>query len=159
MRAEMGNQTMAFPRTLFVKWRRLPLAGDRDVIGDVPPMLVLRLVCASWRTYAALFLVLAMLVGLPGDVLAADVQVAIVQPGDSMTLRYDPSSQSVSVGSTVTWTNNGSTAVTITSPDGLFDSETVQPGSSFSHTFDTPGTFRYFCVPYPHMKGVIVVSP
>lgn len=122
-------------------------------------MLVLRLVCASWRKCAALLLALTILVGLPGDVLAADVQVSIVQPGDSMTLRYEPSSQTISVGSTVTWTNGGSTAITVTSPDGLFDSETVQPGGSFSHTFDTPGTFRYFCVPYPHMKGVIVVSP
>ena len=155
----MGNQTVAFPRTLFVNRHRLPPADDRDVIGDVPPMLVLRVVCASWRTYAALLLVLTLLVGLPGDVLAVDAQVAIVQPGDSMSLRYDPSSQSVSVGSTITWTNNGSTPITITSPDGLFDSELVQPGGSFSHTFDTPGTFRYFCVPYPHMKGVIVVVP
>ena len=122
-------------------------------------MFVFRLPGLTWRSCAALLLGLAILVSLPGDVLAADVQVSIVQPGDTMTLRYDPASQSVSAGSTVTWTNNSSTAVTITSPDGLFDSETIVPGASFSHTFDTPGTFRYFCVPYPHMKGVIVVSP
>jgi plastocyanin len=134
-------------------------ADDRGVIGDVPPMLVLRLVCASWRKCAALLLALAIIAGQPSDVLASDVQVSIVQPGDSMSLRYEPTSQKVSVGATVTWTNGGSTAITITSPDGLFDSETVEPGESFSHTFDTPGTFRYFCVPYPHMKGVIVVAP
>ena len=63
----------------------------------------------------------------------------------------------MTAGSTVTWVNNGSTAVTVTSPDGLFDSETIAAGGSFSYTFDTPGTFRYFCVPYPHMKGVITV--
>jgi plastocyanin len=76
-----------------------------------------------------------------------------------MSLRYEPSSLTIAAGSTVTWVNSGSTAITVTSPDGLFDSESIAAGSSFSYTFDTPGTFRYFCVPYPHMKGVITVSP
>lgn len=114
---------------------------------------------AFWRRCVALLFALAILVAAPDAALASDAQVSVVQPGDSMSLRYEPSSQTISAGATVTWTNNGSTAVTITSPDGLFDSETLQPGGSFSHQFDTPGTFRYFCVPYPHMKGVIVVTP
>ena len=122
-------------------------------------MFVFRLLSVAWRGCAAFALGLVILVGLPGDALAADSQVSIVQPSDTMSWRYDPASLSITAGSTVTWTNNGSTAVTVTSPDGLFDSETLGPGSSFSYTFDTPGTFRYFCVPYPHMKGVITVSP
>ncbi|MGE3273044.1 MAG: plastocyanin/azurin family copper-binding protein [Chloroflexota bacterium] len=121
-------------------------------------MFVFQLPGLTWRSCAALLLGLAILIGQPRDVLAADVQVSIVQPGDTLTLRYDPSSLSIVAGSTVTWTNNGSMPITITSPDGLFDSETVAPGASFSHAFDTPGTFRYFCVPYPHMKGVIEVT-
>jgi plastocyanin len=130
-----------------------------DAIGAVPSMFVFRLLSATWRGYAALVLSLAILVSLPSDALAGDSQVTIVQPSDTMSLRYDPSSMTVSVGTTVTWVNNGSTAITVTSPDGLFDSESVAAGASFSYTFDTPGKFRYFCVPYPHMKGVIVVSP
>ncbi len=114
---------------------------------------------ATWRAVAALVLGLVVLVGQPGDVLAADAQVSIVQPSDALSQRYDPSSVTVSAGSTVTWTNNGATSATVTSPDGLFDSDTIAAGGSFSHTFDTPGTFRYFCVPYPHMKGVITVTP
>ena len=122
-------------------------------------MFVFRLLSATWRGYVTLALSLAILVSLPSDVRAADNQVTVVQPSDTMSLRYDPSSLTITVGSTVTWVNNGSTAITVTSPDGLFDSESVAVGSSFSYTFDTPGTFRYFCVPYPHMKGVITVSP
>jgi plastocyanin len=122
-------------------------------------MFVFRLLSAIWRGCAAFALGLVILVGLPSDVLAADAQVSVVQPSDTMSWRYDPSSVTITAGSTVTWTNNGSTSVTVTSPDGLFDSESLGPGASFSYTFDTPGTFRYFCVPYPHMKGVIVVSP
>ena len=122
-------------------------------------MLVFRLLGATWRGYVALVLSLAVLVSLASDVRAADNQVTIIQPSDAMSLRYEPSTLTVTAGSTVTWVNNGSTAITVTSPDGLFDSETVAAGGSFSYTFDTPGTFRYFCVPYPHMKGVITVSP
>jgi plastocyanin len=122
-------------------------------------MFELRLLSTTWRGFAALALGLTILVSLPSAALASDSQVTIVQPSDSMSLRYDPSSMTVSAGSTVTWVNNGSTTITVTSPDGLFDSESISAGGSYSYTFDTPGTYRYFCVPYPHMKGVITVTP
>lgn len=122
-------------------------------------MVVYRVPGAAWRACAALVLGLVFALSVPHDALAVDAQVTITQTSDTMSLRYDPSSLTVSVGSTITWVNNGATTVTVTSPDGLFDSESISPGDSFSYTFDTPGTFRYFCVPYPHMKGVIVVSP
>ena len=122
-------------------------------------MFVFRLLRATWPGYVALVLSLAVLVSLPGVVRAADSQITITQPSDAMSLRYEPSSLTVTAGTTVTWVNNGSTSITVTSPDGLFDSESISAGGSFSYTFDTPGTFRYFCVPYPHMKGVITVSP
>jgi plastocyanin len=122
-------------------------------------MFVFRLPSVTWRGFAALVIGLAVLVSLSGDALAADGQITIVQPSDTMSLKYEPASLTVSAGTTVTWVNNSSTAITVTSPDGLFDSESVAAGGSFSYTFDTPGTFRYFCVPYPHMKGVITVSP
>jgi plastocyanin len=134
------------------------LRRHRDVNGAALPMFVLRLLSVTWRRYVALVFGLAILVSLPSVALAAETQVTVVQPSDTMSLRYEPSSMTVSVGTTVTWVNSGSTTVTITSPDGLFDSESVGAGGSFSYTFDTPGTFRYFCVPYPHMKGVITVS-
>jgi plastocyanin len=135
------------------------LRRHRDLIGAVLPMFVFRLLRATWRGCAALVLSLAILASLPSDALAADTQVTIVQPSDTISLSYDPSSLTVTVGTTVTWTNNSSTAITITSPDGLFDSESIAAGGSFSHTFDTPGRYRYFCVPYPHMKGMINVTP
>jgi plastocyanin len=122
-------------------------------------MFLFRLLRAASRAGAALALGLAVLAGLPGAAHADGAQVVIVEPADTLSWRYDPSSLTVSAGTTVTWVNNGSTAVTVTSPDGLFDSDTIASGASFSYTFDTPGTYRYFCVPYPHMKGVITVTP
>jgi plastocyanin len=121
-------------------------------------MCMFRLLAARWRECAALVVSLVMLVTASQDVLAVDAQVIVVEPGDVISWRYDPASLTVTAGSTVTWVNQGTTAVTVTSPDGLFDSELLAPGGSFSYTFDTPGTFRYFCVPYPHMKGEIVVT-
>ena len=122
-------------------------------------MFVFGLLRATWRGYVALLFSLALLVSLPSDARASDTQVSIVQPSDTMSLRYDPSSVTITAGTTVTWTNNSSTAITISSADGLFDSDSIAAGSSYSYTFDTPGTYRYFCVPFPHMKGVITVSP
>jgi plastocyanin len=117
-----------------------------------------RLLSARWRAGAALLVALAMLTLAAGEALAADAQVVVIQPGEVISWHYDPATLTVAVGSTVTWVNQGATPVTVTSPDGLFDSDTLGPGASFSYTFDTPGTYRYFCVPYPHMKGVVVVT-
>lgn len=109
------------------------------------------------RLFAAHFAFFALMT-LTAGLVVADAEVAIVQPGDPESFRYEPGTLTVSVGTTVNWVNEGSTPVTVTSPDGLFDSEQIQPGGTFRVTFDTPGTFRYFCVPYPHMKGTIVVT-
>jgi len=158
MRAEKSLR-LVFTRTLYVKQTERAWGRPSTLNGAVSPMFVFRLLGAIWRAGAALALGLAIIVSLPGDVLAVDAQVSVTQPSDTMSQRYDPTSVTISAGGTVTWTNTGSTTVTVTSADGLFDYETLAPGTSFSYTFDTPGTFRYFCVPYPHMKGVVVVSP
>jgi len=31
-------------------------------------------------------------------------------------------------------------------------------GTTFSHTFDEAGTYEYFCMVHPWMKGIIQVS-
>ena len=111
------------------------------------------------KLLGAALLALALLAASLGSAFAAqEAQVIIVQPGDQLSWRYEPASLTVAAWTTVTWVNQGSTPVTVTSPDGLFDSDQIPPGGSFSLTFDTPGTFRYFCVPYPHMKGTVVVT-
>lgn len=107
---------------------------------------------------AALVAVAVLLVAPGGPTLAADAQVVVLQPSDPLAWRFDPQTVSVSAGASVTWVNEGRVAMTVTSPDGLFDSDEIPPGGSYTTTFDTPGSFRYFCVDYPHMKGVVVVT-
>ena len=112
----------------------------------------------AWLVCAALLLVLALSAAGGQPAHAADNQVIIVQPSDQLSWRFDPSTITVEAGTSVTWENQGSAPMTVTSSDALFDSGEIAPGGSYTTTFDTPGTFRYFCVPYPHMKGVVVVT-
>lgn len=74
---------------------------------------------------------------------------------------------SVAVGTTVTWINEDSVFHTITSgssngttatPNGEFDSCEVQTGETYAHTFDTPGTFDFYCTLHPWMIGQIELT-
>src|ERR687891_2605619 len=64
----------------------------------------------------------------------------------------------VKVGETVTWINDDSGGHTVTSKDGVFDSEMMGKGQSFSSTFDKAGEYPYFCEPHPNMVDTVVVT-
>ncbi|MCC7104252.1 MAG: cupredoxin domain-containing protein [Chloroflexi bacterium] len=104
---------------------------------------------------------LVLLLALPSTGWAApqSFEVEISDNNDSNGSAFNPSTITVTAGSTVTWRNTGSAPITVTSRDELFDSRTIEPGKSWSHTFDDPGVYRYFCVPRPWMKGTVVVVP
>lgn len=63
------------------------------------------------------------------------------------------------VGDTVIWKNFGGDSHTSTSTTGVWDSGTLDPGETFAHTFDTAGSFRYFCEPHPFMTGRVIINP
>jgi plastocyanin len=67
---------------------------------------------------------------------------ASVSIGDNF---YSPASVSIAVGDTVNWSNNGQAQHSATADDGSFDTGVFGPGSSRSHTFNSAGTFSYFC--------------
>jgi quinohemoprotein ethanol dehydrogenase len=71
---------------------------------------------------------------------------------------FSPGLDLVPPGTTITWTNTGQVGHTVTSDNGVFDSGDLGPGQTFSYTFDTPGTFWYFCRPHPFMRGRIIVA-
>ena len=64
----------------------------------------------------------------------------------------------VKAGTQVTWVNRDNTQHTTTSNSGLWDSGILNPGQSFSFTFNTPGTYSYICNVHP-MTGVVIVVP
>lgn len=77
---------------------------------------------------------------------------------------FTPSAENVTVGETLTWKNDGTANHTVTpekAADGTapFDSTQLEPGESFVQTFNTPGSYAYFCSIHPdRMSGTIVVA-
>ena len=77
---------------------------------------------------------------------------------------YLPSSLKINVGDVVQWHNTDTTAHTVTSgvaeegSDEMFDSGLFMSGNTFEFTFDEAGTYPYFCMVHPWMKGEIVVG-
>lgn len=61
---------------------------------------------------------------------------------------FSPGQISISAGDTVQWSNSGSGLHTATADAGqgvTFDSGDLRPGSNFSFTFNSTGTFRFHC--------------
>lgn len=73
-------------------------------------------------------------------------------------MAFSPATITVSVGTTVTWTNNDTTAHTVISDTGAFSSGTLGSGGAFSRNFSTAGTFPYHCSIHPEMKGTVIVQ-
>jgi plastocyanin len=91
----------------------------------------------------------------------ANPQISVVEPdGQPATAwTYDPNVLAVPVGATVTWTNVGAVAHTVTSDDGAsFDSGNMDPQATFTFSASSPGTFTYHCNYHPWMTGEIDVS-
>ena len=65
-------------------------------------------------------------------------------------LTFSPSSLTISEGTTVVWRNAAAVFHTVT-PDGHSEWQSAslnQANETFSHTFDTPGTYAYYCQPH-----------
>ena len=95
--------------------------------------------------------------------------VSIVSGASTLTTdAYSPNPIQVSVGTTVTWTNNDAQPHTVTSgsngqPDNKFNSSPnftplLNPGQTFSFTFTEAGEYPYFCTLHPNMVGTVSVS-
>jgi nitrite reductase (NO-forming) len=96
---------------------------------------------------------------LPGawttqDLSAPDEFEATEDPAD-----YSVNTLTVSVGTTVTWTNDDEGQMhTVTAVDGSFDSGFLETGATFSYTFTEVGEFEYFCTPHPWMRAKVIVE-
>ena len=71
---------------------------------------------------------------------------------------FNPSVLNVKVGTKVTWTNNDNVVHTITGDNGGPTSSDVNPGSKYSYTFNTTGTFPYHCAIHTSMHGSVKVT-
>jgi len=76
---------------------------------------------------------------------------------------YIPSLITAKQGQKITWLNGDSAFHSVTSgsydePTEMFDSGYLDPGESFSISFEETGTFDYFCTLHPWMKGKVIVE-
>jgi plastocyanin len=78
--------------------------------------------------------------------------------GSNSGLNFSPSTLKLVIGvnNTVTWTNDDSTKHSVTASDGSFNA-TLAPGTTFTHTFASAGTFDYHCIFHNFMKGTVTV--
>ena len=72
---------------------------------------------------------------------------------------FTPASKTVTVGTTITWTNKDNVSHDVTSSTaGLFTSPTMGKDATFSYKFDVAGTYGYKCTFHPGMSGTIIVQ-
>jgi plastocyanin len=65
-------------------------------------------------------------------------------------IAFVPASKTISVGTTITWTNKDNYPHQPTSgipnyPDGIFKSGPMNNGDTYTYKFNTAGTFNYYC--------------
>jgi plastocyanin len=73
---------------------------------------------------------------------------------------FGPTTLTVTVGTTVTWTNRDDIPHTVVSTEDpkTFKSKVLDTDEKFSFTFTKAGTFPYFCSVHPKMTGKVVVQ-
>jgi plastocyanin len=71
---------------------------------------------------------------------------------------FGPTTLTVAVGTTVTWTNRDDIPHTVVSDDKIFKSKVLDTDEKFSYTFSKPGIYPYFCSLHPKMTGKVVVQ-
>jgi plastocyanin len=104
-----------------------------------------------------------VLVAVLGTPLLAGAAMSAVMgdpPGVNIdNFSFAPGALVVAAGTKVTWTNRDDIPHTVTDAAGkmAFRSAALDTGDVFSHVFDTPGTYRYFCSLHPRMQGTVVV--
>ncbi len=99
----------------------------------------------------------------PTTTTSGSTKKVTITTDSSGSFAFSPATLTISVGTTVTWTNMTGAPHTVTSDDGKsFDSGINTPisaqGGTFSFTFTKAGTFAYHCQFHTYMMGTIIVK-
>lgn len=71
---------------------------------------------------------------------------------------FSPASVTIATTDAVKWTNRDTKNHQIVANNGSFASAVIKPGRSYTHTFNTAGTFRYHDALHPALTGKVVVK-
>ena len=99
------------------------------------------------------------------ETVSVTIPTGTASPGcETSNACYSPASITINAGDTVAWKNTDTAAHTVTGgspsdgPSGVFDSSLIMAGASFENTFDTAGSYDYFCMVHPWMVGNVKVN-
>ena len=112
---------------------------------------------------AALALVVKGVIGvaIPSACAAEPAQQVALANAPTVSIdnfAFNQATITVPVGTKVTWVNHDDMLHTVADEGKSFKSDPLDSGDSFSHVFDKPGTYKYFCSLHPHMTGTVVVQ-
>jgi amicyanin len=116
------------------------------------------------RSVSAGILVVAMGLGIGGlGAGTGTFTVSAQQKSETVEVKIDnfsfgPAELTVKAGTTVTWINRDDIPHTVVSTDKAFKSKVLDTDEKFSYTFNTAGSFPYFCSIHPKMTGKVVVK-
>jgi plastocyanin len=107
--------------------------------------------------------VLLLVPALPALYFVAPQAAVLAAPAKTQNVSikmfaFTPQVLTVTVGTTVTWTNDDEDPHTVVANDKSFHSAALDTDGKFSYTFTKPGEFPYYCSLHPHMTGKVIVK-
>ena len=121
--------------------------------------MIRKFVCIA-SLLAVVMVVMVLLLAASPNVTANTQQSATTAEVKIDNFSFSPTTITVAVGTTVTWTNHDDIPHTVVSSDDskALKSKVMDTDEKFSFTFTKPGTFPYFCSVHPKMTGTVVVQ-
>jgi plastocyanin len=123
------------------------------------PALATTLAIGSWRLVLLLATAVS-LIGYPKPASAATVNVGVGYYGG--LIDFHPSSVTIHPGEQVNWvwdtSGHSTTSGRPGMPNGIWDSGVRSQGATFTHTFNSAGTFPYYCRVHGQVGTVIVTN-
>ena len=103
--------------------------------------------------------VLAAVAGLALAVTGASQPASTVTKAVSITATaFTPTSRTIATTDSIKWTNKDTKSHQVVANNGSFVSPTIAPGKTYTHTFNTAGTFNYHDALHPSLTGKIIVT-
>jgi plastocyanin len=103
--------------------------------------------------------VLAAVAGLALTITGASQPASTVTKTVSITASaFVPATRTISTTDAIKWTNKDTKNHQVVANNGSFVSPTIAPGKSYTHVFNTAGTFRFHDALHPALTGKIVVN-
>lgn len=100
----------------------------------------------------------AILLAFPALRAARSDHTSLIHSVDIKAFRFEPETIEIAAGDSVEWINHDLAPHTATGITFDWDTGTLEKGTIQLISFETPGTYEYFCAFHPHMKARVIVT-